>query len=81
MGGSVAAEVAKQRGVVDIGQLRLADAKLEREPGCQQTAADGLFRRMTHAEVSNQGETAEEFGEPEPRCGGVAHALRGTNLI
>jgi limonene-1,2-epoxide hydrolase len=36
--------------------------------------ARGLLRRVTHAELGHQGEAGEEFGEPEPGCGGAAHA-------
>jgi hypothetical protein len=63
--------------VVHAGDCR-EWAKAERA----RTAADGFFRRMTHAEVSREGETAEEFSEPETRCRWGAHTIcHGTDLI
>jgi hypothetical protein len=66
-----AAQVAQERGVVHVGDVRLGGAHPPRQGGGDEAGSDRLLRLLSHPQVGRHRHGSQEVGQPDPLA---AHA-------
>jgi hypothetical protein len=62
---SGAADMLEQRGVVDVADISLVEAKVAGETGSEETRAGSLFGRLTHTQIADLRQGGYQLRKPQ----------------